>query len=665
MSQTLAVARPGLRLGLRPESTASLSQSEFDAVIARWLNHRVVPELRSLRKFRKRLQAIDEAERQVGGLDLVARNCVVISLRESLAGKRLETSDLVQAFALIRLAMEQSLGLRLHDEQLYAGWCLLTGNCIEMQTGEGKTVTAVLPAIVMALAGVPVHVITANEYLVQRDCRELNAVYQWFGLRSGIVLAEQDESERRSAYACDIVYCTHQQVVFDYLRDSRAMEKHRRGITEKIRNLLDVEPYTPLLRGLCFAIVDEIDSVLIDDARTPLILAEISSSEDLSMADAAIALAMARGLEEGLHYTLRHELRQAHLSKTGLQVIRERTQQLSGTWQFERYRHERISQALTALYLYRPDVDYLVQGGRVELIDQSTGRPTPQRRLQHGLHRILEVKERCNVGDESNPVSSLSFQRFFTRYHRLCGMSGTVWEARQELHRVYGPRVVSVPTAQKSLRKIIPTRVAVSRKTQLELVARQIEQLRSAGRSVLIGTRTVQLSDQTSQYLSHIGIEHTVLNARQDTEEASVISQAGRKAQVTVATNMAGRGTDIKPDPEVIEAGGLHVINLEMNDSRRIDRQLHGRSARQGDPGSCQDFLSLDDELIVKELNPLLYSLLSILVKASGSGSSLLITALIRSAQSKVERRHHEQRLAVSKGQTRLQRALAIGGGSE
>ena len=665
MSHPLSVARPGVRLGFRPEVSIPSAQDSFDAVFGRWLNHRVDAELRSLRKFRALLKAMDVAESEYQGLDLEARNCVVISLRESLAGKKLETVDLVQAFALIRVAMEQTLGLRLHDEQLYAGWCLLTGHFIEMQTGEGKTVTAALPAIVMALAGVPVHVITANEYLVERDLRDLMPVYEWFGLTSGVVLADQDEPARRAAYTCGIVYCTHQQVVFDYLRDNRAMKNHRKGVAVKIRDLLEGEAYVPLQRGLCFAVVDEADSVLVDDARTPLILAETSATDDLAMGEAAVALAIARGLEEGTHYALKVEARRARLTEFGLQLVRERTTQLSGSWQFERYRHERICQALVALYLYRRDIDYLVQDGRVDLIDQSTGRPTPQRRLQHGLHRILEVKERCRVGEESSPVSSLSFQRFFTRYYRLSGMSGTLRESRQELHRVYGPRVLSIPTAEKSCRVSIPTRVADSRKTQLDQVAEQVDQLRRDGRSVLIGTRTVQLSDETSQFLSERGIEHTVLNARQDTEEASVISRAGRKGQVTVATNMAGRGTDIKLDSEVIDAGGLHVINLEMNDSRRIDRQLHGRAARQGDPGSCQDFLSLDDELLVKELNSISHRLLSILVRPSGCASSRLITALTRMAQKKVETRHQRQRLAVSKGQTQLQRALAVGGGSE
>ncbi len=665
MSHPLIVARPGVRLGFRPEVSIPSAQDGFDAVIGRWFNHRVDAELRSLKDFRSLLKAMEVAEREYQELDLVERNCVVLSLRESLAGKKLETVDLVQAFALIRVAMQQTLGLRLHDEQLYAGWCLLAGYFIEMQTGEGKTVTAALPAIVMALAGVPVHVITANEYLVERDRRNLMPVYQWFGLKSGVVLADQDEPARREAYACGIVYCTHQQVVFDYLRDNRAMSRHRKGIAEKIRNLLEGEAYLPVQRGLCFAVVDEADSVLVDDARTPLILAETSATDDLAMGEAAVALAIARGLEEGTHYVLKMEVRRARLTEAGLKLIGEHTSQLSGSWKFERYRHERICQALVALYLYRRDIDYLVQDGRVDLIDQSTGRLTPQRRLQHGLHHILEVKERCRVGKESSPVSSLSFQRFFTRYHRLSGMSGTLREARHELHRVYGPRVLSIPTAEKSRRVMLPTQVAGSRTIQLDQVARQVDQLRSDGRAVLIGTRTVQMSDETSRFLSRRGIEHTVLNARQDTEEASVISCAGRNGQVTVATNMAGRGTDIKPDSEVIEAGGLHVINLEMNDSRRIDRQLHGRAARQGDPGSCQDFLSLDDELLVKELHSIFYRLLSALVGPTGCASSRMITALTRMAQKKVETRHERQRVSISRGQTQLQRALAVGGDND
>lgn len=665
MSAAIAIARPGIRLGDRPELISPVNQDRLDAFFGRWMEHRVDPELRSLRRFRKRLQAIDEAEKQFLERDLVVRNCTVLELKKALAGKRLRQKDLVLAFALIRVAIEQSLGLRLHEEQLYSGWCLLAGHFVEMHTGEGKTVTAALPAIVMALAGVPVHVISANEYLVARDSKELDSVYRWFGLSVGLVLAEQDEAQKRQGYACDITYCTHQQVVFDYLRDSRVLRHDRHGLAANLRDLLEEQPGLPVQRGLCFAVIDEADSVLIDDARTPLILSETSSGEGMSMSEAAVALAIARSLDEGEHYLLKKDIRRARLTDAGLQMVRHRTAQLSGSWQFERYRQERVCQALAALHLFRRDIDYLVQQDRVDLIDQATGRPTPQRRLQHGLHRILEVKERCSLSDESNPISSLSYQRFFTRYHRLCGMSGTLREAKGELQRVYGPRVLSIPSVRPSRRRMLPLRMATSRACQLDMLLEQVKALRASGRAILVGTRTVRLSEDVSILLTAHGIDHEVLNARQDGAEARVVAAAGRAGQVTVATNMAGRGTDIKPDKAVVDAGGLHVLNLEINDSRRVDRQLYGRAARQGQPGSCQDILCLDDEVLERELGAMSLRLMSILVSCSKNGSSRIVAALVHRAVAKVENRHRRQRLAVAKGQTRLQQVLAVGGRGE
>ncbi|MGQ7847576.1 preprotein translocase subunit SecA [Granulosicoccus sp. 3-233] len=665
MIAAMDIARPGIRLGPRPEVIASADRDGVDEFFQKLLAHRVDSELRSLRRFGKRLKAIAEAETHFVQLDLLARNCVLLDLKKRLAARQLRKLDLVQAFAMIRVAVEQSLGIRLHDEQLYAGWCLLAGHFVEMNTGEGKTVTAALPAIVMAMAAVPVHVISANEYLVSRDSAELEPVYRWFGLSLGLVLAEQDEAQKRQGYGCDITYCTHQQVVFDYLRDTQILKHDRHGLAASLRDLLEEQPGLPVQRGLCFAIVDEADSVLIDDARTPLILSETSAGEGLSMSEAAVALAIARSLQENGDYLLKREIRQARLTDSGLRLVRERTAQLSGSWQFERYRQERVCQALAALHLHQRDVDYLVQQDRVELIDQATGRPTPQRRLQHGLHRLLEVKERCSVSDESNPIASLSYQRFFARYHRLCGMSGTLKEASGELRRVYGPHVLSVPPVRPSRRRMLPLQIAASRTIQLEMLLQQVQLLRSRGRAILVGTRTVRLSDEVSRLLSAHGIDHEVLNARQDSAEALVVAAAGRSGQVTVATNMAGRGTDIKPEAAVVEAGGLHVLNLEINDSRRVDRQLQGRAARQGQPGSCQDILCVDDDVLKLESGALAKRLLSMATAGSTTSNSSLVAALIRRAQRRVESRHRQQRIAVARGQTQLQRILAVGGRSE
>jgi len=665
MTSSLSIARPGVRLGTRPERSENANLDELDKLCSRWIHHRIDPQLRSFRAFQDRIRDIDEVEENYKSLDLASRNSMLIEIKDALSNQQLTTSDIVRAFALIRFAMEQTLNIRLYDQQLYAGWCLLAGHFIEMQTGEGKTVTAALPATVMALAGVPVHVVTTNEYLVTRDSSSLAPVFRWFGLSSGVVLSSQDDTMRRAGYACDITYATHQQVVFDYLRDVRMMGPFRNGIVGRLRPLLEEAPLPALQRGLCFAIIDEADSVLIDDARTPLILAETTSADDTAKAEAAVALAVARDLEESSHYILESDIGRAQLTDTGKLVVRERTAQLVGSWQLERFRFERICQALVALHLYRRDIDYLVQDDRVDLIDQSTGRATPQRRLQHGLHQILEVKERCSLSDESNPVSAISFQRYFARYYRLSGMSGTLREARKELRQVYGPRVLSIPSVRPTARRALLPLITMSREVQLMTLLKQVVQLQAAGRAVLIGTRTVKLSEQVSGVLRQSGIEHTVLNARQDIDEASAVAQAGLAGQVTVATNMAGRGTDIKPAQTVITAGGLHVINLEINDSRRVDRQLHGRAARQGEPGSYRDLFSLDDELLRKELNPMFLGVLSWRVQTRQRPTSFGVAALLQYVQKKVEQRHCHERVAVFTGQTQLQRTLAVGGCSE
>ena len=662
MSAASNVARPGIRWGVRPERAEPKNANDFDRAWQRFWLARPEKHLRSFHQFAAHLQQITEFETQFRQLDLASRNSVVFGMRQKLKSSQQEASALVEVFAVIRLAIQQSLNIRLHDEQLYAGWCLHEGLFIEMQTGEGKTLTAALPAIAMALAGVPVHVITSNEYLARRDLESLSSVFNWFGLTSAVVLADQDDSSRKQAYECDIVYCTHPQLVFDYLRDSRSLDSRRTGVATRIQDLLRVTPAQTLQRGLCFAIIDEADSVLIDDARTPLILAEAVNADNEMLAEAAVALAIARALNRE-HFSLDLQKRQVQMTDAGAAHVEQQVIHLTGIWKMPRYRNERIVQALTAIHIYLSDVDYLVDEDKVVLVDQSTGRPMPQRRLQHGLHQMLEVKERCNLGDETCPTLALSFQRFFTRYHRLSGMSGTLQEASSELRRVYGAQIVVIPSVKPSQRQKLPTKIFNSREEQLSALHEAVTRLRSEQRAVLIGTRTVAMSEAVSAALNRAGIENEVLNARQDADEAMTISAAGEAGRVTVATNMAGRGTDIKCSDTTLQNGGLHVLNLEVNDASRICRQLHGRAARQGQPGSHQDFLCVDDVVLVNELSHVSLRLLrlSIAIGLAGTFASLFV----RKAQKAIEKRHKRQRIDMYCGQTRLQRSLAIGGYDE
>lgn len=661
-----ALIRPGLSTGIRPERQSACELDQIDQIWARWFSQSVGKHLQSFANFSKILRQIETAEDQIVKLTAQGRHELLVDLRNTLRKKTRSHADLAKTFALIRHGMQQTLGIRLYDEQLYAGWCLHEGHFVEMQTGEGKTVTAALPAISMALAGVPVHVVTSNEYLAQRDLDSLAPVYEWFGLSSSVVLSIQDDAQRHDGYACNITYCTHQQLVFDYLRDTRGLENQRNGLHSRIQELLQEDTAACLQRGLCFAVVDEADSVLIDDARTPLILAESVGADDDAVAEAAVALAIARTLNEGKHFELDRQTKQVNLLNPGQASIEIQTANLKGNWKLPRYRDERIVQALSAVHCYHCDNEYLVADNAVVLIDKSTGRPMPQRRLQHGLHRILEVKERCRVSDETAAVSALSFQGFFTRYLKLSGMSGTLRESRFELRRVYGPRTVSIPTVKPCRRQCLPRMVLANRDEQLAMMLKQLTKYRNAGRAVLIGTRTLGLSETISEVLNQAGVPHEVLNARQDGNEARMIAQAGETACVTVATNMAGRGTDICCSERVLAQGGLHVMNLELNDAARIDRQLHGRAARQGEPGSFQDIFCLDDEVLKTELNEISFRLLSWAIQyPRSSGFQALTELLVRRAQQNVESRYRRVRVAVRDGQTRLQKTLAISGYGE
>ncbi|MGI9328124.1 MAG: DEAD/DEAH box helicase [Pseudomonadales bacterium] len=664
MSTLIQAARPGFLLGDRPEKREADQGSAFDRRAQAWFE-RFGNRRPSLGKFNGVFKQIEREEQQLSSLGEaeLQKQCRV--LRARLLRSGLQTDLVPKAFATIRVAAHQVLGLRPHQEQLFAGWVMMHGAIAEMNTGEGKTLTAALPAIAVGLTGTPVHVVTVNDYLVERDAKSLAPLFKCFGLRVGCVTSKMSDDERRVAYAADIVYCTNKQLVFDYLRDLQALGDERVGLTSHIRSLLAAEPYEPMVRGLCYAIVDEADSVLIDDARTPLILAQPRRAERAAATEAAVALSIARTLHEGADFTVQLDSRAVWLTDAGSEVLRGLSERLSGVWRFERYRNELIRQALSALHLYRLDRDYLIREGKIELIDEGSGRIMADRKLQHGLHRMLEVKERCEVTEESETIASLSYQRFFPRYCHLAGMSGTVSEVSHELWQVYGIEVVRIPTHKTCRRRQRKTQVVVDRTEQLAWVLAEVQNRHGAGQPLLIGTRTVEMSERVSALLEANGIEHNLLNARQDAEEAKVVAQGGQPGAITVATNMAGRGTDIPLRNDAASLGGLHVLNLEVNESRRVDRQLFGRCARQGDPGSAQAILSLSDELVAKMVPKRLLALGQRCAKGRAARFTWVTRLLVRYAQRRCEREHASQRIAVFKGHEQLKRQLALSGDME
>jgi preprotein translocase subunit SecA len=535
-----------------------------------------------------------------------------------------------------------------------------------METGEGKTLAATLAAATAALAGIPVHVITVNEYLVERDAKAMGPLYQSLGLTVGYVTQSMETEERRAGYACDITYCTNKQVAFDYLRDRLLLGNNRSRLRLQLESAFGDHNRLGqfLLRGLCFAIVDEADSVLIDEARTPLIL---TRNVDSAAEHAAYrqALKLAQGLKNGCDFFLDAARRGVQLSLAGQQKLAGLKLSQEGFWRHARRREELVRQALHALYLLKKDCDYLVSEDKVMIIDANTGRTMPDRSWERGLHQLVEVKEDCPLTAAREQLGRLTYQRFFGRYLRLGGMTGTAREVGSELWSVYGLRVQRIPLHRPSRRRELPTRVYMQAKEKWPAVMASVTEMQAQGRPVLIGTGSVVDSELLSREMTAAGIAHRVLNARQDSEEAEIVAAAGNPRQVTVATNMAGRGTDIPLADRVAEAGGLHVIAACRNEAQRIDRQLYGRCARQGDPGSHQTILSLEDELIRQNCRPRLVKFLSRHKTKGGPLQRKLNLYLIRRAQRAIERRHREARRALQQHDRQTARMLGFSGHME
>jgi len=572
------------------------------------------------------------------------------------------------AFGLVREVAYRTIGMRHYDSQIRGGKVMLDGMLAEMETGEGKTLTATLPACVAAMAGVPVHIVTVNDYLVTRDSALMSPVYNMLGLSVGAVTEEMtDPVSRREAYAKDITYCTNKSVAFDYLRDRLTLGTGRGPLRHRLDRLQAKAGATDglILRGLCFAIVDEADSVLIDEARTPLIL---SGPSDRQHAPEIYrqALDLASALEKGKgDYVVSRAQSSITLSATGRQRLAELTEELDDPWRSSRRREELVVNALVATHLRVLDKHYLVRDGAVQIIDENTGRVMSDRTWQAGIQQMVELKEGCEISEQRENLARLTYQRFFRRYMRLGAMTGTAMEAAGELSSIYGLRVVPIPSHKPLRRFCTSRRVLATEDAKWAAVIARVQELQQGQRPVLIGTRSVEASERLSERLVAADLAHQVLNARHDAEEASIIARAGQAGQITVATNMAGRGTDIKITPAVAALGGLHVIATERNEAKRIDRQLFGRCARQGDPGSFEEILSYDDDLLVfcaprpiTQLFRTLHSSHSRLTHWAG-------TLLMRRVQQHLERRHERLRRAMLDADRALADALAFTGPME
>jgi preprotein translocase subunit SecA len=591
----------------------------------------------------------------------------VKELRGRLVREELGDESTALAFALICEAAHRSLGTRPYDVQLLAGWAMVHGTLAEMETGEGKTLAVTLPAATAALAGIPVHLISANDYLVERDSAAMRPLYEQLGLSLGAVTdSMRDPAERRAAYACDITYATSSSIAFDYLRDGLERRGRKGRLALRLQHSAGEAPLSErlLLRGLCFAIVDEADSVLIDEARTPLILSGAPSagdSEDWGQTYQS-ALQLARGLSEGSDFLLDRVARSVEFTSRGRARLETQASTLGSLFSGPKRREEWVGSALSALHLFDRERHYIVRGEKVEIVDQQTGRAMPDRSWERGLHQLIELKEGVPLTPERETQARISYQQFFRRYLRLAGATGTAREVSSELWRVYGLRTFVVPTRLPVKRRPIGTRVFATQEHKWAAVVHRIGQAQARRRPVLVGTGSVAASEELSRRLEEQGIPHRVLNARQDTHEASIVAEAGEAGRITVATHMAGRGTDIRLGEGVAESGGLHVIATQRGEARRIDRQLYGRSGRQGDPGSHEAILSLEDDPIRGRISE---GLLRWLARGAGSGSSRLGKFLTSFVQRAEEARHARMRRRLIAHETDLADLLAFSGSGE
>ncbi|GEK90482.1 preprotein translocase subunit SecA [Alkalibacterium kapii] len=538
---------------------------------------------------------------------------------------------LIEAFATIREAARRVLGLYPFRVQLMGGVSLHEGNISEMKTGEGKTLTATMPVYLNAIAGEGVHVVTVNDYLATRDAEEMGELYRWMGLTVGLNLNSKTSAEKREAYLCDITYSTNNELGFDYLRDNMVVYKEQM-----------------VQRPLNFAILDEVDSILIDEARTPLI---ISGQANKSTSFYTRCDFFVKGLKEEEDYTIDLQAKSISLTEEGIEKA-ESTFHVKNLYDIENQALvHHLDQALRANYIMLLDIDYVVDDNAVKIVDQFTGRIMEGRRYSDGLHQAIEAKENVEIQKESKTMATITFQNYFRMYKKLSGMTGTAKTEEEEFREIYNMNVIAIPTNRPLIRDDRDDLLYPTLESKFKAVVADIKERHAKGQPILVGTVAVETSELISDLLKKEGIPHEVLNAKNNFREAEIVINAGQPGAVTIATNMAGRGTDIKLGPGVKELGGLSVIGTERHESRRIDNQLRGRAGRQGDPGVSQFYLSLEDDLMKRFGSERIRMVLEQLKIAEDNAviQSRMISRQVESAQKRVEGNNYDTRRNVLK----------------
>jgi preprotein translocase subunit SecA len=578
-------------------------------------------------------------------------------------GRGYET-NLSNAMAVMAEISDRTLGLRPFLVQILGAIALYRGYLIEMATGEGKSLTGCFPAILAGWTGRPCHIITANDYLAGRDSDEMRPLYSFCGVSVGCVSSEMVPGERRLNYDNGVVYTTSKEILADFLRDRLKLGLCHQPSRRLIRQMLQPrirEREGLVMRGLHTAIVDEADSVLIDEAVTPLIISHHRENNYLLEA-CHNARKIADELTAQADYRTKLKYREITLTKSGREKIKAHSASLPGLWQGTARREELIIQALTARELYHRDKQYVVQEGKVLIVDEFTGRIMPDRTWKHGLHQAVEAWEGLELTHPSETLARLSFQRFFRLFRKLSGMTGTAREAVSEFWSIYELPILTIPTNRPCIKNHFPDRVYSHQEKKWEAITEEIIRRHDTGRPVLVGTRSVEASERLAEMLVALGLSFSLLNAVRHREEAAIVAKAGKAGAITIATNMAGRGTDIKLERGVAELGGLHVIATERHEAGRIDRQLFGRCARQGDPGSVQAYMSIDDELVRRFIPDPICRWLSSAIEKQTPGAQHIAKHSMMYAQNAAQRLAFHQRRGVLEMDTWLEDALSFTG---
>ncbi|HEU24716.1 MAG: preprotein translocase subunit SecA [Mesoaciditoga sp.] len=579
------------------------------------------PNRRFLKRASKIVEHINELEEDVKKLNDSDFTNKTREFKERLSKGETLDDLLPEAFALVREASRRAIGMRPFDVQIIGAIALHEGKVAEMKTGEGKTLVAVMPAYLNALEGKGVHVVTVNDYLAKRDANWMKPAYELLGLSVGFLQSEMDQDQRRAQYNCDITYGTNTEMGFDYLRDNLAYLPEQR-----------------VQRGHNYAIIDEVDSILIDEARTPLIIS--GPAENSSRLYKQFA-SLAKKLKKDEDFKIDEKQRTVSLTEAGIKKIEDLLgiQNLYDPSNIEYNFH--ILNALRALHLYKKDVDYIVRGNEVVIVDEFTGRILEGRRYSEGLHQAIEAKENVQIKEESITYATITLQNYFLMYKKIAGMTGTAYTEREEFDQIYKMKVVVIPTNKPMIRKDMDDLIYRTEEEKYNAIIEEVTKRYQKGQPVLIGTTSIEKNEKLSAMLKRKGIPHEVLNAKNHEKEAEIIAKAGQKGSVTVATNMAGRGVDIKLGEGVVELGGLFVLGTERHESRRIDNQLRGRSGRQGDPGESRFYISTEDNLLRIFGGDRMKSLMNTLKIAPGQPiEHPMLSRLIEQAQKKVEGMH-------------------------